>query len=560
MPLIFAHPKAEEYYENALACESGEQWQEAIDNYNLAAAADPAHPELWYRLGQLLARPESSEDCGCRGYRQAMKCAATTAEQYYWRAKATDAYAECIHEDYESEIIADYSAAISIDPTNTRYLEDRGQFSQRKGHLAEALADYDTLLAHEPGNATYYLHRGQLYQQHDQLAAAMADYNASLALAHSEAAFKARGVLFLLAHDFRNALKSFGLKKGTHYNWWDINPDIRYPAPDQPTPTIRWVAAVRALEASGLIDVTHPRYLRARCEYYLSKADEDPGPGQPDPTLLALADADALIAIEFYRLEYRQLRVACRLALGSPSMIELAHDYLWLVVHASKLPKAASGRPHLQDARYAARLKQAEYQHKYAWAQFKAYNDTAAQESFDAAVEAPLHDNYQKNLAVCRDLATFRAFLPPLPAEDYLLWQIRQQFQRNREGFSTHLQVKSWLTVAIAALPWPLARVLTPAFDKYKSAHLIAGTYFVHPRTAAHYSEALASCTEGAQQAPEIADIFVLMHLNILKGQLREALNQPGATPASKEAALAYYDDARAEWAAPQSGPRDSQL
>ena len=58
----------------------------------------------------------------------------------------------------------------------------------------------------------------------------------------------------------------------------------------------------------------------------------------------------------------------------------------------------------------------------------------------------------------------------------------------------------------------------------------------------------LASCAEGAQQAPEIADIFALMHLNILKGQLREALNHPAATPASKEAALARYDAARAEW------------
>ena len=69
----------------------------------------------------------------------------------------------------------------------------------------------------------------------------------------------------------------------------------------------------------------------------------------------------------------------------------------------------------------------------------------------------------------------------------------------------------------------------------------------MEPRTAEQYSEALALCAQGAQQVPTIADIFKQMSLNILKGQLREATNQVGATEASNQAALAHYDTARAE-------------
>lgn len=580
MPITFANSEVEAYYEKGLAFEASKAWKEAAESYDLAAHAEPVHPEVWYRLGEALAQLEG---CGCRGFDAALTCKATTANDFYWRAKSTAAkiswcyghddhnydkvisanYAACVGLDpdnaeawfgygevssneYELRLRC-YDQALRLDPANTLYYYGRAQCHQRTGYFDKALADYNIIVALEPEKAEHYFNRGQLYQEYDHLEEAMADYSTSLAIRHSERTAQERGKLRILTHNFKGALDDFGLTKRTYYNWrFDIEIKIYFPAPGMQTADVRWEEAVRAMEQSGLIEATHPDYLKGLCEHYLIKYHEYCIQPEPEETSLALAAADALIASKPNQLSFRELRIACQFTQQAPDMAVLVLDYEWLLQHALVKAKKAD-RVNTKQGFYEAYLKQVEFQHKLAWAQYCLGNYTGALASFAAAVGSMLQDLYINNLNYYIDRQIFKAFLPPLPADDYILWQLRQQLQQNHTDTSTDRQVRSWLSVAIDTLSGQESQVLEPAFKQYQRTYLVAGNYFVEPRTAEQYTEALALCAQGAQKVPALADIFKQMSLNILKGQLREATNQVGATEVSKKAALAHYDTARAE-------------
>lgn len=592
MPIKFANPEAEEYYKKGLTFETSEEWKEAAENYDLAAQADSAHPEVWYRLGEAWAHRQNEKGCGCDGYLAAMACEATTADEYYWRAKATEARSGCIYEDYDEEIAANYAAyvalepnnaeawfsygnvfgnsdelrihcynqALTLDPTNTLYYYGRASFYHKIGRFDEALADYNVILANEPDNKDYYFYRGQLYHEHDHLAEAMADYNNNLAIEHSEYRAKERGKLRLLAHDFKGALKDFDLTKRNWFDWRGVHVGIKYPIPVKLAVDVRWEEAVQALERSRLIETTHPDYLKGKCEHHLEEHEyhhrygDDESNIAAEPALLALDIAETLVASKPKQPSFRELRIACQLVQQTPDMAAVALDYEWLSQQPSLLPKKDKESIKWGNIYSEASLKRVknlhkrvEYLHKLAWAQYSSGDYPGALASFAEAVGSPLQERYDKDLDYCADVDNFTAFLPPVPAEEYVLWQLGQQLLQNPTDMSTHLQIRSWLSVAIESLPWNVRQGLKPAFEKYQHTYLVAGSYFVKPRTAEQFTEALALCAKGAQEVPVIADIFKQMSLNILKGQLREAMNQAGATEASKEAALAHYDTARAE-------------
>ena len=114
------------------------------------------------------------------------------------------------------------------------------------------------------------------------------------------------------------------------------------------------------------------------------------------------------------------------------------------------------------------------------------------------------------------------------------------------------------MEMAIRQLRTELYQPLQLTFEKYWRVYMLAGWRFTYPRTAEDYAVALAACATAAEQVPAIADIFGLTSLNILKGRLRQAGNQEGATQASRAAALAHYDIARAELLAKWPGPVES--
>ena len=262
---------------------------------------------------------------------------------------------------------------------------------------------------------------------------------------------------------------------------------------------------------------------------------------------LALADAEVLVNREPSKPYFRELRLACLLALPEPDLAVLTADYGHVLQHTVWASQPAKQRRAAKNIPRRASHARAEYLHRYAWALFNTGNHAGALASFAEAVADPNADE---------TLAGF--YLPPWPDEAYVRWQLRQQLPQNPTSRSTHLRIQAWIKMAIRELPTEMYQALQPAFEKYWFFYTPVGWYFTHPRTAENYAEALAACATAAEQVPAIADILGLMSLNILKGQLRQAKNQESTTEASIEAALVHYDIARAILLAKWPGQAES--
>ena len=134
----------------------------------------------------------------------------------------------------------------------------------------------------------------------------------------------------------------------------------------------------------------------------------------------------------------------------------------------------------------------------------------------------------------------YQSFMPTLfQQHDYLVWQLQQQLRTNFSSRHTHYEAHIWMIAAFGHLSqyhgWHL---LYNAFGAYLRIRLPAGYYSVNAKCAEDYEAVFRLCEEGMQCPLAPADLFGLIHLNALKGQLRHALNQPGATAESRAAAL----------------------
>ena len=76
--------------------------------------------------------------------------------------------------------IADYDAAIKLNPKDFFAYNNRGNTWRDKGDLERAIADYGEAIRLDPDYATPYINRGLLYERLKDVARARADFNAAL--------------------------------------------------------------------------------------------------------------------------------------------------------------------------------------------------------------------------------------------------------------------------------------------------------------------------------------------------------------------------------------------
>jgi tetratricopeptide (TPR) repeat protein len=76
--------------------------------------------------------------------------------------------------------IADYGAALQLDPTNTSVLENRADIYLDRGDLDRALADYTRLTQLKPREVTGFLGRGNVYTQKGDFKKALVEYDTAL--------------------------------------------------------------------------------------------------------------------------------------------------------------------------------------------------------------------------------------------------------------------------------------------------------------------------------------------------------------------------------------------
>jgi tetratricopeptide (TPR) repeat protein len=102
--------------------------------------------------------------------------AAPSASAHFDRANL---YAQL---DQPEQALADFNAALAIDPKNIKALIGRADENYGARHLADSLADYTRVIEAQPNNAEVFFKRGSVYFDLGDFASAYRDYSVSLTL------------------------------------------------------------------------------------------------------------------------------------------------------------------------------------------------------------------------------------------------------------------------------------------------------------------------------------------------------------------------------------------
>lgn len=120
---------------------------------------------------------------------------------------------------------ADYDAGLRIDPRHARLFVARGNLRRENGDLGGALGDYDRAIALDPRYAAAHNNRGNLHRAAGRLRTAVGEYLAALRLDPAEANARANLCITRVRLGERRALE-------------DCERAIREAAPDNPAPFV----------------------------------------------------------------------------------------------------------------------------------------------------------------------------------------------------------------------------------------------------------------------------------------------------------------------------------
>ncbi len=161
-----------------------------------------------------------------RHYTEALTNFATSAELYPWHADTYNMLGrtKCWVGDYHGAIDA-YNKAIALEPKCGGYYSNRGQSEQSLKMMPEALADFNAAIRLDPENAQAHFNRGTfefLYQTN--YPAALADLNQAIQL-HSDPQrgdiFYWRGLTKEELRDYAGAVADYrqALTLNTNVDW-----------------------------------------------------------------------------------------------------------------------------------------------------------------------------------------------------------------------------------------------------------------------------------------------------------------------------------------------------
>lgn len=107
-------------------------------------------------------------------------------------------------------VIADYDAAIRLDPGHVDAYKNRGNARGSLGDIAGAIADYDAALQRDPRSARVYKNRGNARHFLEDYAGAIADYDTAIALCPNYApAYRDRGQSRHTQKDYAGAIADY---------------------------------------------------------------------------------------------------------------------------------------------------------------------------------------------------------------------------------------------------------------------------------------------------------------------------------------------------------------
>ena len=131
---------------------------------------------------------------------------ATFHKGFTFQDRADSAKTEAERQQWYSDAITHYTAAIELNPENVRAYNNRGIAYRRIGNLDAAIADYSRAIYLNPENARAYNNRGVAYRHRGDFDAAIVDYSRAIELNPKNAgAYCNRGEAWLHLKEWEKA-------------------------------------------------------------------------------------------------------------------------------------------------------------------------------------------------------------------------------------------------------------------------------------------------------------------------------------------------------------------
>jgi tetratricopeptide (TPR) repeat protein len=193
------------------------------------------------QLGDLLARGTAAVDGGSPEEAEGMLGSLLETDELEdrWRARALDwrGFLSVVRGEYEAAL-ADFDAALGIEPESVEFLLDRARALQQLGRHGDALRDLDHAASVAPSNPLVFMLRGETNQLADKLDDALADAARVLELQPRNAA------ALLLQADVQQLKNDLGAARASLDRALEIEPEN----------AAAWAARGRVQQASGRLD------------------------------------------------------------------------------------------------------------------------------------------------------------------------------------------------------------------------------------------------------------------------------------------------------------------
>jgi tetratricopeptide (TPR) repeat protein len=112
--------------------------------------------------------------------------------------------------ELDGRALADFEAAIELDPRNWKPLHNRGVSRALAGQWDKALEDFSGVVERKPDHANAWFNRGEVRAERGEYELAVADYTQAIELKPEDVdAHSRRGQAYFQLHKFREALADF---------------------------------------------------------------------------------------------------------------------------------------------------------------------------------------------------------------------------------------------------------------------------------------------------------------------------------------------------------------
>lgn len=182
----------------------------AVSDLRLALEYDNAPPQAKALLSQLLALPGGDPKEALQLLDDLFDDEGIEALPPKMRAESLSLRGKLQAESAPEKALADFNAAIELDPTNPEYRLTRADFYNNQQKYDEAIADIDAVIEQHPEAAGSYLVKSALYRQQGKYAEALATLDKAAELAPSAPGVaQQRGEIYSVQGEFPKAIEQF---------------------------------------------------------------------------------------------------------------------------------------------------------------------------------------------------------------------------------------------------------------------------------------------------------------------------------------------------------------